>query len=107
MTGASTRPPLLKPLGPTRTRRGPRRAIVIVLVVIVLAAVAFVGFQLARGVPSPVVHSTVPVSLRAPGAPPALPWPAKGEAVVGLAGQGALGSSGGTHPYRSPASPRS
>ena len=95
MTGASTRPPLLKPLGPTRTRRGLRRAIVIVLVLLVLAAAAFVGFQLARGVPSPVVHSTVPVSLRAPGAPPALPWPAKGQAVVGLAGQGALGSSGG------------
>jgi D-alanyl-D-alanine carboxypeptidase (penicillin-binding protein 5/6) len=36
--------------------------------------------------------------VRAPGAAPALPWPAKGEAVVGLVGQGALGSSGGNAP---------
>lgn len=98
MTGAPTRPAILKPLGPTPKRRRWRRPIVVVLVVFVLAAGAFVVFQLTRGVPSPVVHSSVPVSLRAPGSPPALPWPAKGEAVVGLAGQGALGSSGGNAP---------
>src|SRR5437588_5549894 len=98
MTGVPTRPAILKPLGPVRTPKPWRRALVLVLVVVVLAAGAFVGFQLTRSVPSPAVHSAVPVGLRVPGAPPALPWPAKGEAVVGLVGQGALGSSGGNAP---------
>ena len=98
MTGVPTRPAILKPLGPVRTPKPWRRALVLVLVLVVLAAGAFVGFQLTRGVPSPAVRSAVPVSLQVPGAPPALPWPAKGEAVVGLVGQGALGSSGGSAP---------
>ncbi len=98
MTSTPTQRPILKPLGPTPKRRRWRRPVVVLLVVVVLAAVAFVGFQLTRSVPSPVVHTSVPVSLRAPGAAPALPWPAKGEAVVGLAGQGALGSAGGNAP---------
>src|SRR5947208_763882 len=95
MTRVPTRPALLKPLGPTRT---PKRWTRVLVVSLVLAAGAFVGFQLTRGVPSPVVHSSVPLSLRVPGGAPALPWPAKGQAVVGLAGQGALGSSGGSAP---------
>jgi D-alanyl-D-alanine carboxypeptidase (penicillin-binding protein 5/6) len=98
MTGVPTRPAILKPLGPIRTPNRSRRILVWLLVVLVLAAGAFVGFQLTRGVPSPAVRSAVPVSIRVPGAPPALPWPAKGEAVVGLLGQGALGSSGGNAP---------
>jgi D-alanyl-D-alanine carboxypeptidase (penicillin-binding protein 5/6) len=98
MTSTPTQRPILKPLGRTPKRRKWRRPIAVLLTVVVLAAVAFVGFQLTRGVPSPVVHSSVATSLRAPGAPPALPWPAKGEAAVGLAGQGALGSSGGNAP---------
>src|SRR5215470_5600222 len=98
MTGVPTRPALLKPLGPMKTRRRSRRVLVWLLVVLVLAAAAFVGFQLTRGVPSPVVHSSVPVSVHAPGVAPPLPWPAKGQAVVGLVGQGALGSSGGNAP---------
>ncbi len=98
MTEASTRPALLKPLGPVRTRKRSRRVLKWALVAVLLAVVAFVAFQLTRGVPAPVVRSAVPASIRAPGAPPALPWPAKGEAVVGLVGQGALGSSGGNAP---------
>src|SRR5437016_1789085 len=38
MTSAPTRPALLKPLGPTRTRRGPRRVVVVLLALIVLRA---------------------------------------------------------------------
>ncbi len=98
MTGVPTRPAILKPLGPIRTPRRSRRVLVWLLVVVVLAAGGFVGFQLTRGVPSPAVRSAVPVSIQVPGAAPALPWPAKGEAVVGLLGQGALGSSGGSAP---------
>lgn len=98
MNRAPSRPALLKPLGPVRQRKRWHRVLVWSLVVVVLAAGAFVGFQLTRGVPSPGVRSALPVSIRVPGAPPALPWPARGEAVVGLAGQGALGSSGGNAP---------
>jgi D-alanyl-D-alanine carboxypeptidase (penicillin-binding protein 5/6) len=98
MTRVPTRPALLKPLGPVRTPKRWHRVVVLSLVVVVLAAGAFVGFQLTRGVPSPAVRSAVPVSVQVPGAPPALPWPAKGEAVVGLVGQGALGSAGGNAP---------
>jgi serine-type D-Ala-D-Ala carboxypeptidase (penicillin-binding protein 5/6) len=69
-----------------------------ILVVLIVAAAAFVGVQLGRGVPSPAVHATAPVSIRVPGAPPAIPWPAKGEAAVALAGAETLGSSGGSAP---------
>ncbi|HEX6476492.1 MAG TPA: hypothetical protein VF005_04400 [Acidimicrobiales bacterium] len=98
MTRAPTRPALLKPLGPVKTRKRWHRVLAWSLVAVVLAAGAFVGFQLTRGVPSPTVRSAVPASIRVPGTPPALPWPAKGEAVVGLMGQGVLGSSGGNAP---------
>ena len=60
MTGVPTRPAILKPLGPIRTPRRSRRILLWVLVVLVLAAGAFVGFQLTRGVPSPAVQSAVP-----------------------------------------------
>lgn len=91
-------PPVIKALGRTRKPSRSRRVFVASIGVLVVALVAFVTFQLVRGVPSPTVHSSVPTSVRAPGAPPALPWPAKGEAVVGVAGQGALGSFGGSAP---------
>jgi D-alanyl-D-alanine carboxypeptidase (penicillin-binding protein 5/6) len=97
MTGLRP-PPIIKALGPKRKRSRSRRLVVASVGVVLLAVVAFVTFQLVRGVPSPTVHSSLPASVRASGAPPALPWPTKGEAVVGLAGQGALGSTGGSAP---------
>jgi D-alanyl-D-alanine carboxypeptidase (penicillin-binding protein 5/6) len=97
MTGLRP-PPIIKALGPKQKRGRSRRLVVASVGVVILAVVALVTLQLVRGVPSPTVHSTLATSVRAPGAPPALPWPTKGEAVVGLAGQGALGSTGGSAP---------
>jgi len=52
------------------------------------------GVQLFRPVPAPTFHSTVATSVRLPGAPAALPWPASGSAALSVLGGGSLGTSG-------------
>jgi D-alanyl-D-alanine carboxypeptidase (penicillin-binding protein 5/6) len=58
----------------------------------------FVGAQLLRGLPVPSVVGSAPSTWRIAGRPPALPWPAQGEAEVEVPGVGSLGSSGPAKP---------
>lgn len=63
------------------------------LVVLALLAVGgLVAFQLLRPLPV-VAATTAPATSVVPGAPPTLPWPAKGGAAVGTAELGLLGVS--------------
>ena len=62
-------------------------------------AVVLAGVQLfVRSVPPVRYVSTAPASLRVPGSAPTLPFPAHGEATVGLLGVGTMASSGGDAP---------
>lgn len=74
-----------------------RRALALVVVVALLAAV-FVGAQLARGVPRPVVRVALARAVVVPGPPPVLPWPRGGEAAVAVAGLGTFPSPTGEGP---------
>ena len=67
--------------------------------VVVLAGV-YSLVQLTRSVPEPVVQAApvVPTAHTVSGARAALPWPQSGEAAVGLAGFGPLGSAGSSAP---------
>jgi D-alanyl-D-alanine carboxypeptidase (penicillin-binding protein 5/6) len=57
--------------------------------------VVAVGGQLERSVPSPVVHAAMASTVATvPGAVPALPWPATGQAAVAVPGRGLLMQSG-------------
>jgi serine-type D-Ala-D-Ala carboxypeptidase (penicillin-binding protein 5/6) len=78
----------------TGARIIPRR---LLLVLALAAVIGLVAFQLLR--PLPVVAATpAPAPTAVPGAPPTLPWPAKGEASVGTAELGLLGASPGEQP---------
>ncbi|HEV2369411.1 MAG TPA: hypothetical protein VGR90_06015, partial [Acidimicrobiales bacterium] len=74
------------------------RSLLIVLIVIVVLLGGGVVFQLVRSVPALSFTSTAASQVTVPGAPPTLPWPAMGEATVGVQGLGVLGSSGGDKP---------
>jgi serine-type D-Ala-D-Ala carboxypeptidase (penicillin-binding protein 5/6) len=64
--------------------------------------VVLVFLQLSRTTPEPVVHSVAPHLVTAattvPGDPPALPWPATGEAAVAVPGLGLVLQSGAETP---------
>jgi D-alanyl-D-alanine carboxypeptidase (penicillin-binding protein 5/6) len=87
-----------------RSRRRPRilRTVLLVVLAAALVAVAaavFVGVQLRRSVPRPVLHSAVPATATVSGSVPArVPWPASAESAVAVAGVGAVGSAGPTSP---------
>jgi len=83
-----------------RDRRGPSaRSVLAVLSVIVVIALILGAAQLfIRPVPPVRYVSTVSSSFRVPGPAPVLPFPARGEATVGLLGVGTMGSSGGDAP---------
>lgn len=66
---------------------------IVAVVVIVLAAIAYVVVQLLRPVP-PVEATGVAVARAMPGAPASLAWPSEGEAAVGVEGTGLLAQSG-------------
>src|SRR5690349_15863401 len=63
-----------------------------VALVLVLAAVAAV--QYLRPVPAVAANPLLPASDVVQGTAPALPWPARGSAAVGLSGLGLVASSG-------------
>jgi D-alanyl-D-alanine carboxypeptidase (penicillin-binding protein 5/6) len=65
-------------------------------VVVVLAAVVFVAVQWLRPLPSSVFQAAPASSLRLPGTPSALPWPAGGAAAMTEIGVGGLGQAGTT-----------
>src|SRR6202171_279521 len=78
----------------TGARIIPRR---LLLVLALAAVIGLVAFQLLRPLPV-VAATTAPPPPAVPGAPPPLPWPAKGEASVGTAELGLLGVSPGEQP---------
>ncbi len=79
--------------------RPKKRAVsLIVAAVVVVLVGALVGVQLSRRVPVPVFRATVSTSIRFPGSPPRLPWPAVGSAQLMVPGAGVLGQAGNTEP---------
>ncbi len=66
--------------------------------VILAAAVAWVGVQLLRPVPSMVLTASVTTVRVLPGVAPRPDWPRGAEAAVGLPGTGLFGTHGGSRP---------
>jgi D-alanyl-D-alanine carboxypeptidase (penicillin-binding protein 5/6) len=85
---------------PPRRRRSRRvlSAAVAVLVAVLGTVSVAAGSRLARPLPEPQVTLTLPESYTVPGTPPALPWPAQGQAALAVVGVGSLGTSGAAHP---------
>ncbi|MDA8313979.1 MAG: D-alanyl-D-alanine carboxypeptidase, partial [Actinomycetota bacterium] len=69
----------------------------LLVVVVVLLAIAYVVVQLVRPVPA-VAASVTPISTTMPGVPVPLSWPAQGEAAIGVEGAGLLGTHGAQTP---------
>jgi D-alanyl-D-alanine carboxypeptidase (penicillin-binding protein 5/6) len=89
--------------GAHRSRRQRRvlRTIFLVFLaaaVVAVAAAVFVGVQLRRSVPQPVLHSAVPAAVAVAAPVPRLPWPASVESAVAVRGLGTIGQSGPTAP---------
>jgi D-alanyl-D-alanine carboxypeptidase (penicillin-binding protein 5/6) len=80
--------------------RGPRwgRRIVFFLILLVLAAIAFVVAQLERPLPRMSVSVVLASHRPTGGAAAALPWPRQGSAAVEVLGAGPLGSFNGDRP---------
>ncbi len=78
-------------------RKKARRRLSIIGVVVV-ALVVLAGARWFGPVPSPVLVSTLPASVRLPGKLPSLPWPATGAARLSVEGAGSLGSGGSNQP---------
>jgi D-alanyl-D-alanine carboxypeptidase (penicillin-binding protein 5/6) len=95
-------PPLraeaLRSIAHERAGRAMRYLPVAVVVVVIVAVVVVAGVQWFRPLPAPVFRSAVSATLQVPGAPPALPWPATGAAVLSVGGVGMLGHVGSTQP---------
>jgi D-alanyl-D-alanine carboxypeptidase (penicillin-binding protein 5/6) len=83
---------------PPRRRRRPFAAVAAVLVAVLGAASLAAGVRLARPLPDPHVTVSLPESFTIPGTPPALPWPAQGQAALEVVGVGSLGTSGAARP---------
>src|SRR6266702_2154972 len=75
-----------------------RSRVLIAGAVIVVAAVAWVGVQLLRPVPSMALTASATTVRVPPGAAPRPDWPGRAEAAVGLPGAGLLGTHGGSQP---------
>src|SRR6266702_8870543 len=75
-----------------------RSRVLIAGAVIVVAAVAWVGVQLLRPVPSMALTASATTVRVPPGAAPRPDWPGRAEAAVGLPGAGLLGTHGGSRP---------
>src|SRR6266704_7143574 len=75
-----------------------RSRVLIAGAVVVVAAVAWVGVQLVRPVPSMALTASVTTVRVLPGAAPRPDWPGRAEAAVGLPGVGVLGAHGGSRP---------
>ncbi|MGC9668680.1 D-alanyl-D-alanine carboxypeptidase family protein [Planosporangium sp. 12N6] len=81
------------PVAPSRPRR--RLLLVVTPLVVLLAALAVTaGVQLNRPAPAGVLRVSVPGSLSIPGQVTDVPWPARGQAHLGVDGLGTIGSAG-------------
>lgn len=78
-----------------RELAGPSVVPVLAAVVVVLVAAVV---QVARPVPAVAVRLAVPVVRALPGTAPALPWPARGQAMLDVVGLGSPGHSGDGKP---------
>jgi len=67
--------------------------LVLAVLLVVLAAIAYVLFQLLQPVPSISAHA-VDTSVTVPGTAAALAWPAQGQAAIGVEGAGLLDTHG-------------
>jgi D-alanyl-D-alanine carboxypeptidase (penicillin-binding protein 5/6) len=63
-------------------------------IVLLLVVVAAAAFNYLRPIPAASPSSALPTTQLISGSPPALPWPQRGEAAVGVSGLGLLASSG-------------
>jgi D-alanyl-D-alanine carboxypeptidase (penicillin-binding protein 5/6) len=68
--------------------------VVIPLTVLLTALAVLAGVQLTRTAPAGVLHLSVPTSLSIPGQVTDVPWPAQGQAHLGVEGLGRFGGSG-------------
>ena len=84
----------------SRRRSLPARfaKVAIGLAVVVVAVVAVVVVQRLRPVPALSVVPAVPVGVTVPGAAPAMPWPASGEAALDVPSVGMLAGPGSDRP---------
>lgn len=64
----------------------------------VVLVVVFIAVQALRPAPDPVSVPAVARVIALPGSPPALPWPATGQAMIEVQGAGTLGPTGGAAP---------
>lgn len=99
--GAAWRPPA-RPLGVGRSRPGgPSYARRRLAVASVLAAVVLIGMlvvsRVAAPLPAPVLDAAGSSTV-VPGAPPALPWPAVGQAALAVPAAGVTAQSGAERP---------
>ena len=74
------------------------RRLAIAVLVLVLVSASALTWNYLRPIPAIAATSIVPAEVRTPGAPPALPWPARGSAAVAVSGLGLLASSGNEQP---------
>lgn len=68
------------------------------VVVIAAAAAVFVGVQLRRPLPRPVLQGAVPAAVTVAGPVPRMPWPSGVESAVAVNGIGTIGEAGPTSP---------
>ncbi len=66
--------------------------------VVAVAAAVFVGVQLRRTAPEPLLQSAVPAAVTVAAPVPRLPWPASVESAVAVRGLGTIGQAGPTSP---------
>src|SRR5947209_18967252 len=98
-TATPTAPVVLPPRHRPPRKRGRTVVLVGLLVVLVGAATAVAGLRLVHRLPAtrpaaaagPVVALTLPDTYTIPGSPPAVPWPAQGQAALEVVGVGSLG----------------
>lgn len=88
----------VEPVAGPRPARRRRLWLYVAVLVPLLGAAGFAGVRLVGPLPAPQVIQAVPQLYVIPGTPPALPWPAAGQAVLEVEGLGSLGSSGGSKP---------
>ncbi|MBA0053305.1 hypothetical protein E0L36_21240 [Streptomyces sp. AJS327] len=87
-----------KPPPPETPLRTAVRRVKIWTPLALLLVLAFVIAQAVRPLPEPTLALTAPATHTFPGAKPAMPWPAEGQAAVTVEGLGSLGTHGARKP---------
>jgi D-alanyl-D-alanine carboxypeptidase (penicillin-binding protein 5/6) len=67
-------------------------------VAVAVLGAAFFALQVERGVPRPVLRTTIPTAASVVGPTPGIPWPHSGEAAVAVTGVGTVGAAGPSTP---------